>query len=164
MEHCHVITVGIDPGLKGGIVVLGRIAGLIDRQVMPVTGNVLDLKALDMAMREIRKEYNTLHVYLEAVHAMPKQGVSSSFKFGRLFGAVEMALVANLLPYTLVSPARWQRTMHLGIERSLGPKERSLTAAQRLCPGVDLRATERSKVPHSGLVDALLIAAYGLRQ
>jgi hypothetical protein len=40
-------------------------------------------------------------------------------------------------------------------------KKMSELAAKRLFPNVDLRATERCKISHDGIVDALLIAYYG---
>ena len=46
---------------------------------------------------------------------------------------------------------------------SLKTKEMSLVSAQRLYPGADLRASTRCKKPHDGIVDALLIATYGLK-
>lgn len=41
-------------------------------------------------------------------------------------------------------------------------KERNLQEVQKMYPNVDLRGSEASRVPHSGKVDALLIAHYGL--
>ncbi len=42
-------------------------------------------------------------------------------------------------------------------------KTKSILAASRLFPRVDLRRTARSKVAHDGLTDALLIAEFGRR-
>jgi crossover junction endodeoxyribonuclease RuvC len=157
------LILGIDPGLTGGLVWLDRETLAADvLTVIPTIGKQLNLVALSSWL-----EANTLqteHAYLEQVHAMPKQGVSSSFKFGRVYGACEALLVAHRIPYELVSPAKWQRQMHAGIERSLEPKQRSLMAVQRLLPGLNLLASERCRKPHAGLVDAALIALYGLRQ
>jgi len=153
--------VGIDPGLTGAIVELTPKGNILSKHVMPtVDKKLLDLKQL----RVILSLYKNSMVYLEKVHSMPKQGVASSFKFGRVFGVLEGMLAALQIPYKLVTPQRWQKKMHEGIEREIGPKERSLMAVTRLYPNEDLRATERSKTPHKGLVDALLIARYGLEE
>jgi hypothetical protein len=42
------------------------------------------------------------------------------------------------------------------------PKKRSAVAAQRLYPTFDFRATARSVKAHDGIIDASLIAAWGL--
>lgn len=103
------------------------------------------------------------HFFLEQVAAMPGQGVSSMFKFGRNFGMIEGMLIAFEATYELVRPQVWQKEMHAGIEKSIDPKGRSLIAAQRLFPNVNL-IPDRCRVPHSGSVDALLIAEYGRRK
>ena len=153
------MILGVDPGLTGALVFIGD---EIESIVMPKIGNILNLAELSEIL-EARRDKIT-HAYLESVHAMPKQGVSSSFKFGRVFGMAEAMLAAHKIPYTLVTPQAWQKVIHAGIEKSIEPKKRSLIAVTRLFPTTNLLATERSKVPHSGIVDALLIAEYGRRQ
>jgi crossover junction endodeoxyribonuclease RuvC len=49
---------------------------------------------------------------LERVHAMPKQGVSSTFKFGQNYGWWRGFLTAWNRPWQDVEPRVWQR--HLG--------------------------------------------------
>lgn len=88
---------------------------------------------------------------LERVHAMPKQGVSSSFKFGASFGAMDMALIAvGRLRVELVQPAKWQRAVMK--KTTKGDKRVSREFAQRRFPG--LHITDKT-------ADALLIAEYG---
>lgn len=53
------------------------------------------------------------HVYVEAVHSMPKQGVTSSFNFGHNVGTVMGVLGAMGLPHTLVSPQAWKKAAGL---------------------------------------------------
>jgi len=43
-------------------------------------------------------------------------------------------------------------------------KELSPVICSNLFPEVDLRRNTRSRVPHSGICDALLLAEYGLRK
>ncbi|TAN71907.1 MAG: hypothetical protein EPN20_04200 [Magnetospirillum sp.] len=51
------------------------------------------------------------HAYAEAVGAMPGQGVSSVFAFGKVFGLALGILAANFIPHTLVTPQRWKRAL-----------------------------------------------------
>lgn len=96
---------------------------------------------------------NDIHlVALESVHAMPKQGVASTFKFGVNFGAWQGILAVLGLPYLMPRPTEWQKGL---VRKSDGPdpKARSLAVARRLFPEVDLQR----KKDH-GKADALLLA------
>ena len=160
-------TFGIDPGLSGGLVLLSQKGKIKGKWVMPTSENTLDLSSLSQIFQEIKTssaEFGGVFAYLELVHSMPKQGVASSFKFGRTFGVLEGMLTAFGIPFMLVTPQKWCKAMHEGVEKLEDPKKRSVIAAGRLFPNIDLRATERSRVPHSGMLDALLIAEWGRRQ
>jgi crossover junction endodeoxyribonuclease RuvC len=151
-------VIGIDPGLGGGIAIINPNEGS-QLFSMPVIGNELDLKVLATFLLE--HSFRVRVAYLEKATAMPKQGVVSMFKFGRVFGACEAMLAAFKIPFILVRPQEWQKVIHEGIPRTLDPKERSRLAFSRIFPSVDARRTERCKGPDMGLVDAALIAHYG---
>ncbi len=170
---------GIDPGITGGIVVLDENQKVLAKHAMPAiitkkqttstktgktttkTTTQLDLKVIAQILEEWA-DYVDM-VYLEKVAAMPNQGVSSVFKFGRVYGALEGMVTAFKMPMTLVTPAQWCKELHKGVSASMQPKDKSRVVIGRLFPKVDLRATERSKKPHEGMVDALLISEYGRR-
>ena len=48
-------------------------------------------------------------VVVENVHAMPKQGVSSTFRFGVAVGIIHGVAGALRLPLTLVTPTQWKK-------------------------------------------------------
>jgi len=92
------------------------------------------------------------HVWIEQVHSMPKEGVSSAFKFGQNYGALRMAVVACKLPLHTVTPQKW--CSGLGLRKKKGEanttwKNRHKALAQELYPGI--------KITHA-TADALLIA------
>ena len=125
---------------------------------MPTADKFIDLRVLDIKL----KRYDIDCAFLEKVHAMPGQGVSSMFKFGRVFGAIEALLVSNCIPYELIPPQRWTREIHKGLDHLCeDSKEKSRLAASMLFPNHDFRKSERAKNPHMGMVDAALIAEYG---
>ena len=110
---------------------------------------------------------------MEDVHSMPGQGVATTFAFGRNVGFLIGVLVALQIPYTLVSPQVWQREVWIASDKvyttkdgkkKVQPKATSINAATRLFPTVDLRKSERSKTPHDGKCDSLLIATYAKRK
>jgi len=155
------MVMGIDPGLTGGIVVLGIEDEVIEKQVMPIKEKFIDLEKLRQLLI-IYKEFG-IKIYLEKVHSMPKQGVASSFKFGRIFGAIEAMLAGLQMEYFLVTPQEWQKVIHKDMDRKKipNPKDRSYLACMNLFPTINLCATPRCRKPHKGLIDALLIAKYG---
>jgi hypothetical protein len=56
---------------------------------------------------------------IENVHAMPKQGVSSSFSFGRALGVAEGVLAGNGLSLRYVSPAKWKKALGLSADKGV---------------------------------------------
>jgi len=64
------------------------------------------------------------------------------------------------IPYLLVAPAQWMRSMHIGTPGA-DTKQRSILAAQRLFPGANLMRTERARKPDDAFAEALLLAEYG---
>ena len=93
--------------------------------------------------------YTPIVAYIEKVHAMPKQGVASTFKFGMAYGFLRGMLVALGVPFHEVTPQTWQKKMGC---LSHGDKNVTKAAAQRLYPNL--------KISHA-IADSLLIARYG---
>jgi len=94
-------------------------------------------------------------VVLEQVHAMPKQGVTSSFHFGQGYGALQGIVGAFGLPVTLVRPQVWKKA--LGLDSSA---ERSLELARELYP--DAANHLKRKRDHNR-AEAICLAHYGLK-
>lgn len=141
-------TIGIDPGNSGCISVLDD--------------SLISCCRLDKSDRDV-SEFLAAHrqgfAYLERVHSMPGQGVSSSFKFGDNYGFLRGLLVAHGLAFDFVQPVKWQAA--LGCARPKGCKEsqtehknRTKNRAEQLFPEV--------KITHAN-ADSLLIALYGFR-
>lgn len=91
---------------------------------------------------------------------MPGQGVSSCFTFGRNLGLIEGLLWAQgLKEIHYVNPRVWQKIVGVeGIKERVDRKQALIAKAQELFPSANLMRTVRSKVPDSGMADALLIA------
>lgn len=154
-----ICVLGIDPGLDGGLAALTPDG--LDLRVMPVVA-VGDRRQYDeralvdwLTPYAIRKA----RVYIELVHAMPKQGVTSTFTFGTGFGLLRGICAGLGLSYELVRPQEWQGLLLKGL-----PRGSEYLAASRLWPRAEWRASERSSKAHDGLVDAALIAEYGRRR
>lgn len=109
----RMISIGIDPGASGATAVLGPDAAFSVHD-MPVMGPRAQVNAAAIADLLLEATLGRpRHVWLENVHAMPRQGVASSFHFGRSLGAVEGVIATLCLPLTLVAATIWKRALRL---------------------------------------------------
>lgn len=148
---------GIDPGQKGAISLINKKGDKFESIPMP------DLHNLHEHLHKWKIKYNIKHCFLEHAQAMPKQGVSSTFTYGRGFGALEALLIAHEIPFTLVKPRDWQKEMFKGTApmkagEKRNPKERALEAIRRLFPKNKFTFTLRAVKPHDGMIDSVLLA------
>lgn len=158
-------VLGIDPGISGAFVLTNGIE--LESWPMPIITNGKDkfihyAGVLKLLCKLVRAE-PSLHVYLERAIPMA-QGAKSAFNYGKGFAALEIALETLQMTVTYVEPQKWAKVMHEGISSDLKPKAKSLIAVKRLYPRlVKLLPTNTKGRLLDGPVDALLIAAYGLR-
>jgi crossover junction endodeoxyribonuclease RuvC len=143
---------GIDPGLKGGVAALDRDTGALKVWWrMPTTEmrgkDVVDARALgDWIMC-----YMPSVIVLEQVSAMPRQGVTSSFRFGMAFGAALSCAQFSQTRLELVTPATWKKK--LGLSSS---KRASLDAAATRFGQHSLWGVQAN----DGVAEAALLAAW----
>lgn len=146
------VIIGCDPGASGAIACLDATTGqLLWVEDMPVVdGLVSGALVADL----LEGEHVTVAV-IEQVGAMPKQGVSSTWKFaentGRLVGAFE----ALRIPTTRVAPTVWKRAFGLGRD-----KGESRRRAIELWPTFSARF---ARVKDDGRAEAALIAEHHRR-
>jgi crossover junction endodeoxyribonuclease RuvC len=149
-----------DPGLSGGIALIGENGLIMDP--MPIVGGEIDVSGLKRWFAAHAEEIEI--VLLERAQPMPKQGISSAFNYGRGFGRLEATILSLGLAVEYVQPRQWAKVMHAGLPSDLGTKEKSTLAVATLFPAYDFRATDKSKKPHLGMVEAALLAMYGWRR
>lgn len=139
--------IGIDPGFGGGV------AWWKNEKMVAHTmpGNPHELADLLLEARSATTWPTDPHAFVEKVHAMPRQGVSSTFKFGMQYGTILGILAAYEIPYTLVSPSVWQRKLGC---LTKGDKNVTKHRALELFPYL--------KITHA-IADATLICEYGRR-
>jgi crossover junction endodeoxyribonuclease RuvC len=111
-----MIIVGIDPGNNGGIALLHG-DRLIYADHLPIVGKTLSGHLLNNWFADIKPDTPTM-VVVEQVHAMPKQGVSSTFNFGKAVGIIEGVIAARGLPLFWVTPQRWKKLMGVTADKN----------------------------------------------
>jgi len=140
------LYLGVDPGKSGAMALVDE-TGELHTEPMRLKETAHDVWYWLSHTIDPRQCF----AMLENVHAMPGQGVSSTFKFGQSFGQCEAFLVAAGIPYELVTPQKWQKALGC---RSKGDKNVTKAKAQQLFPG--------HRVIHA-TADAMLIAEYARR-
>jgi crossover junction endodeoxyribonuclease RuvC len=155
-----MIIAGIDPGQTGAVAIIycdSKTVTLIDTPTEQVKkGKTNKTEYLPSSMAEILRTIKIDHVYIEKVGAMPGQGVTSMFGFGKGFGLWLGILAGLRIPYTLVTPQAWKKNLMEGIS----DKDAARGKAMQLYPDC---TRELSRKKDIGRADALLIAEYGRR-
>ena|ERR1017187_380496 len=141
---------GIDPGLSGAISFFFPDAP--DRVVaedMPVVNGRVDVVTLADRIRQMQPSI----AIIENVHSMPREGVSSCFKFGLVCGAVHGVIGTLAIPYHFVTPQVWKKHFRL----SSNKEESRMLSLQRF-PATGFHFSRKKDHNRS---EAALIALYG---
>lgn len=156
------LIVGIDPGQTGAIAILDVNDWTLEVHDTPTfevkkgakTHTVLDV----FAYGNIVLGRSITHAFLEQVGSMPKQGVSSTFKFGTAYGAALMLPVIAKSAVTNVTPQKWKKGVGIAAGSA---KDESRRRATQLMPNC---ASIWKLAKHDGRADAALIAYYGAQE
>ena len=138
-----MIFFGIDPGKSGSISAIWD-DGQVYSQHCKLNGTEADVAQF---MRDFDGQQYS-HAMIERVSSSPQMGVVSAFTFGRSYGFLRGLLAGFEIPYSEVSPQKWQAAMAC---RSKGDKNITKARAQQIWPAI--------KITHAN-ADSLLIAEY----
>jgi crossover junction endodeoxyribonuclease RuvC len=147
---------GVDPGQSGGLAIIhgGQLVRGTRMPIIKIRGKAqLDARAVIEWWADTAFDV----AVIEAVHAMPRQGVTSSFQFGRMLGAIESLVFTVGMPVHYVTPASWKKAMGLSSD-----KQQSIDAA-KLRFGSAADALLKHKAD-DGIAEAALIAAHWASQ
>lgn len=142
---------GIDPGSVSGAWAAIFPDGSMSCGDLPVVDRTVNPAELGRLIRALNPE----RAVVEQVGAMPGQGVSSMFAFGRGYGCILGVLGACEIPVQMVTPGRWKKAMGLDSD-----KEKSRSLAIRTWPQSD----QFKRKKDAGRAEAGLIALWGSRQ
>lgn len=151
-----MIWLGIDPGKTGAMVILFE-DNSTEVYRVPTSNKGKDISwslwarrwtmAIDLASPDAG--------VIESVGSMPKQGVSSTFKFGEALGFAHGIVSSTAsIPLHWPTPSVWKRKMGLiGAD-----KDGSIEEAARLLPSLRPEITRKKD---DGVAEAGLLALYG---
>lgn len=160
-----VITVGVDPGLKGAVAVLER------RNDGTLSGRFYDIPVLKVDSkskptvdtRQLTRRLISLApvslVVVEAPLLIPSNGKIAAQKTGFQAGMLEGILTAlneigHTLPYTVVHPQTWKKVVLEGTKRD---KQAAVLRVSRMFPHMIDPASRPD------IAEAFCMAEYGLR-
>lgn len=143
--------IGIDPGKSGAIALIHRDGQIVEDWPGDAAG------AVELLLTW-RVEFNIELAALESVHAMPGQGVKSTFSFGQNLGQWQGILAALSIPHVMPRPQEWQKGL-VSPTDGADAKARSMAVARRLFPDAEL---DRKK--DHGRADSLLLAWWARKQ
>lgn len=143
---------GVDPGQKGAVSIIDEDANIIFCKPMSQSNLI---EAADF----LRKQDSCI-ACVEKVGAMPGQGVTSMFNFGKGAGFIEGVLSAYFIPYQLVSPATWKKAFSL-LHKD---KKASIETCKQLFPKANLYPTPRCRIESDGMGESLLMCELARRK
>jgi hypothetical protein len=156
-----IITIGIDPGRDGAVVILED-----GRDVLAATRTkaLCPKQYAPRAMADYIKTNGAgaSLVAIERQHAMPGNGGTSMLTTGYGWGLWVGIAAALGVPYEVPAAKTWQLSL-LDHGAGRAGKERSIEAAMRLLPGLDM-TPGLVRRPHDGLADAGLMALWAHRR
>ena len=147
-----MIYIGIDPGsINGALGAITHDGSYLDSfNIQHKDKHILALvfKSRILSIVDVKEG---AQICMEQVHAMPKQGISSTWNFSRAVGVIS-AVCELTFPnsFTLVSPQRWKKHFNLTAD-----KNEALDLARKLFPKASLKLKK-----DINRAEALLIAEY----
>ena len=150
---------GLDPGSSGGISILetkkNKLPKIIFFMKMP-TVSMYGKKIIDtIKLKNTIAKFQIDISIIEKVHAMPRQGVTSSFQFGRNFGGIETLSYLYSKRVDYVAPAIWKKSLGLGPS-----KKESLDLARLKFGDSDLWNVKSN----DGIAEASLLTLYWIEK
>jgi Holliday junction resolvasome RuvABC endonuclease subunit len=108
-----VKILGIDPGVHGGMAIVSFDDGAAPQLVSATDIPTVGIKAAErvdvLAVRTWIETHRPDQAVIERGMALPKQGASSGFKYGRACGALEAVIALCGIPVRIVEPTQWKK-------------------------------------------------------
>lgn len=147
-------VLGIDPGLSGAYALVTIEGGLFHADDLPLAGVKPNIEINSGQLSDQLRDLQIVLCVIEKVHSMPKQGVSSTFKFGYAAGQARGVVDALKIPVMWVRPQQWKKSLGL-------PSDKEASRAMAIQAWPEMRHVFARK-KDDGRAEAALIARYGI--
>jgi Holliday junction resolvasome RuvABC endonuclease subunit len=148
---------GVDPGIHGAcalVEVNGDACHVVDAIDIPTIGSKAKERLNVHTVQEWILQHAPHRAFIERGQALPRQGASSGYKFGRAVGALEAVIALCAIPFEIVEPSVWKRALRLKGK----DKELSRQRALELFPRTQRLLARRKDHQRA---EAMLLAYYG---
>ena len=153
--------IGIDPGLSGALAFLAPELQIVEFFDIPTIKTGKTRKVIYSEIQMILDTWTLLGpaiFIIEKTHAMPKQGVTSMFNFGKICGVLLGIASTYRLPIHEVAPQTWKKSI---LKDSQKEKDDSRIKAIELFPRLHKNLKLKK---HHNRAEALLLAEYARRE
>lgn len=152
------VILGIDPGVTGCVAGIGDFGIVLDDTPTYKDGKRTRIDVVECVRTLIGySDISGVTAFVEKVQPMPVNGSIACFSLGYSFGVWQGILASLRIPYQLVTPQAWKKSMMPGEPKE---KDASRIVALRMFPEL---GSSLNLVKHHNRADALLIAEYGRR-
>lgn len=160
------LYVGVDPGASGALAFYHTGQDAFSVEDMPYAvaklasgkkRKLIDSTALHLMIEDHASDGGRINAFVEKVSAMPGQGVTSMFSFGRAVGVLDGVFGAMGVGPVWITPQEWQRHFNLLGSDKAEHRERAGDAWP------DYRHLFARK-KDDGRADAALLLHYGLHR
>lgn len=154
----YMTYMGIDPGKKGCMCLLAYWEHeIVNIHFIPWNENMKNIQIDFRHLINKEIEFPSLCI-LEKVHAMPKQGVTSSFTFGQGYGKWIAFLELQNIPFRMIPPQQWQKGLVSKKDGDGSIKKAVEVTCNRLFPKHKQLLYNKRGTYQDGCGDALLMA------
>lgn len=163
-----MIVLGIDPGLTGGLALIksGERPRVIAAVDIPVVGENAKRRVDVLKVIKFLQKHSIAHGFIERAQAMPDQGASSGFIYGRAVGALEACVQGMQIPMTVVEASAWKKANGLlrpnHVDKKQWSKIVKKASRQRALQLFPEAEPMMSREMDHGRAEAALIARFGL--
>ena len=149
---------GIDPGLSGALAFVVERFDVRSVHDMPIfevaRGGKAKRRELDgQALHDLLTGQPIAHAFVEQAQAMPGQAAYATGVFFQSYGVILGLLIGLRIPYTIVHPRTWKKTLSVP-----AGKDAARARASQLLPDA---AGWWPLKKHDGRAEAALIAVWG---
>jgi Holliday junction resolvasome RuvABC endonuclease subunit len=87
----------------------GAAPQLLDVLDVPVIGTGAKERVNTILVWDWLTHHAPDHALIERAGSMPKQGIASTFKYGRAVGCLETVIACHNIPYSIIEPTAWKK-------------------------------------------------------